>query len=310
MGVAGIKADWKDGALEILRVDTGSLVARISSSGIVMEEPGPGKTYYVDPASGSDSKDGRDPDRAVQTFDALVGGSTPVLKDYDRIKWWGKCQEEVTTPLGIDYVEVSGLAVSPRGNLMKADAAAPCFTVRGFGWRFRDFKAEAHPDSTVFKFTRQTVASAHDASDFQVVRVEGNNGGRFIELDGAPGNWWIVGCPIHDFSDTAIFCENPDAVANPYRGRIIGNQLFNNANHIVLPGNMLLIEDNDINDVGPTINATKLIDLRGGTLGRNIVTKNRLFGTYNEGGGYFAGSNDLWRNNDGESGRLDANPTA
>ena len=71
---------------------------------------------------------------------------------------------------------------------------------------------------------------------------------------------------------------------------IQGNTFLENENHIVSNArgfNVSVIADNIFHE-GVLIAATLMVDLRGGSRGENIVTRNIFKGDYSNTGGYYA----------------------
>lgn len=136
----------------------------------------------------------------------------------------------------------------------------------------------------------------------------GHTGLHAIEFYGAPSNCRILNNEFGEIHSTgmagtayAICCAGA-AVANPYLEYIAGNTFWECENYIGSSighsFNVSIIEDN-IFHPGTLIPAAIKIDLRGGTRGANIVTRNVFYGDYSNAGGYWAhaAAPDFWGGN-------------
>lgn len=131
-----------------------------------------------------------------------------------------------------------------------------------------------------------------------------------ISLYGAPYDVVIANNWFREYrrSDSTAFaiCVTDSSNANPYMCKVVGNYFEENENHIGSLGdnksfNLSLFQSNVFHE-GVLITATRMLDLRGGSQGKNIVTGNVFCGDYSNTGGYYAnaGAPGNWVGNSAE----------
>jgi hypothetical protein len=91
-------------------------------------------------------------------------------------------------------------------------------------------------------------------------------------------------------------CSTDTGFADAYRANIHHNWFYESIGAIDASLNVSRVVDNDIQTGGATTMTTG-IDLRTGTIGKNIVTRNHLYGDYSNAGGFYAGTSDDWIGN-------------
>ena len=143
-------------------------------------------------------------------------------------------------------------------------------------------------------------------------QFDGLFGGQYgIDFYGAPHRVTVEGCEFIEFhtvaTDAFAICVTDSAHTNPNQCRILNNMFWQNDNHIGSVGNIRSFNASEFRgntfmalaDAG-IVTALKL-DLRGGSVGLNIVTQNVFCGDYATAGGYWdnavAGRAGMWVGN-------------
>jgi len=183
------------------------------------------------------------------------------------------------------------------------DTALPCLTVNAEGWNISGFTFNS-PASSAAILLNDTIPLAGDSAYKTTISdciFDGLWGGLYgIQLAGAPHRVRILNCQFleHRQGDTtahAIFVSSTPN-ASPYECEIIGNVFWENENHIAgngaIVGFNLTVFQGNIFHEGELIAATLQLDLRGGSLGNNIVTGNIFCGDYSNAGGFYAHAGD------------------
>ena len=179
-----------------------------------------------------------------------------------------------------------------------ATAAGTALTIRQSGWVVTGFRFTAGAEGTSLRLEWVP------ASGFVANRclIQGNYfdgawvGLYAIDLYGAPYDTWIIGNEFREYQSAlgaayAIICTD-SSNANPYMNVIRDNLFWENENHIGSLGNdksfnLTLFQGNVFHE-GVLISATLILDLRGGSQGKNIVVNNHFCGDYSHPGGYYA----------------------
>jgi len=173
-----------------------------------------------------------------------------------------------------------------------ATAAGTALTVRQEGWTIEGFTFEVQAAGTA-------IPNSYSAykTTIRNCRFDGLWAGLYgIDFWGAPHRFRIEGCEFLEFrrADNSAFaiCVTDSHHTNPHQGHILGNYFVDNENHVGSLGglmgfNVTLFQGNVFHE-GADIPATIMLDLRGGSLGENIVTGNYFGGTYSNAGGYYA----------------------
>lgn len=266
--------------------------------------------FYVNAAHAlaNDGNDGLDPQFPLATIQELVDRSTgasvyrPAVQDYETIYVQSAVTESVLTGTNTQMPSyVSLIGVGPGGfnpGWTSDGAALPCLTLNCEGWRVSGF--DFHPPATAAAVLLNEIP----ASDFvsykttiQNCTFDGLWSGLYgIQFVGSPhrvailNNWFVE---INNGADTAFCIYVTDSSnANPYQCSIIGNRFSDSDNYIGNLNsdrgfNVSLFMDN-IFETGVLLTPTIYLDLRGGSRGDNIVTRNVFCGIYSVAGGYAA----------------------
>jgi hypothetical protein len=261
--------------------------------------------YFVDGNHGADGNDGTTPDTALKTMAAaflkLVSGDTILFK--------GNITEQIDTPVQIFDVSIIGAPNRPRhadatpaggesGATWKPPAAptaaTPLLRIRQQGWRLINFLMDAPADAAAVRCFRDGGAgnAERDASHTAFLGMKILGGSIGIEDHGGVGHLWIDDCDFHDLTH-AIKNTIGAGIGQPLFRAMIRNSRFRaNTNHVVAGAQEAHIYDNIFGSF-----TTLGIDLTGG-VGKNVITKNLLSGTYSIAGGYKrAAADDEWAGN-------------
>ncbi len=270
------------------------------------------KIFYVDGthANASDSNDGTDPEAPMATLQALVdrteatnagtGTQRPIIGNYDTI-FVGEIDESVEildyTLIG-SYCNLIGMGASmynPAWN--PATDADPCLVIGAIGWRISGFKFA--PGDAAAGIVIPRVQAPYGANALGIRTIvencyfdgDRNTGLYGIDLHGAPYDCVIQDCVFGFFNNggntaTGIVSTNT-GTADAYRTIIQRNWFHENDNHVNASLNVSLVKDNVFNQFG-AVAAILVLDLRGGSLGQNIVTGNAFGdGDYSQAGGFY-----------------------
>lgn len=179
-----------------------------------------------------------------------------------------------------------------------ATAAGTALTMQQEGWVVDGFQFDAGEGGTAI--TMQWVPGSGYVANRCVISNNHFNGawaGLYgINLSGAPYDAWIIGNEFREYrrTDTTAHAiiTTDSSEANAYMCVIKDNIFWENENHIGSTGdnksfNLSLFQGNMFHD-GRLIAATRMLDLRGGSQGDNIVVGNYFCGDYSNTGGYYA----------------------
>lgn len=179
-----------------------------------------------------------------------------------------------------------------------AAAAGTALTIRQSGWTVEGFKFAPGAAGTSIKL--EWVPGSSYIGNRTVIRNNHFDGGwqglYGINLSGAPYDTVIESNWFREYrrADTTAFAiiVTDSSEANPYMNIVRGNIFQDNENHVGSLGdnksfNFSIFKDNIFHD-GVLIAATRILDLRGGSQGENIVAGNIFPGDYSNTGGYYA----------------------
>ena len=144
-------------------------------------------------------------------------------------------------------------------------------------------------------------------------QFDGLFGGQYgIDFYGAPHRVTVEGCEFIEFhtvaTDAFAICVTDSAHTNPNQCRILNNMFWQNDNHIGSLGDNRSFNASEFrgntfmalaDPVAMPAGTNRKLDLRGGSVGLNIVTQNVFCGDYSHTGGYWAnaGSPGMWVGN-------------
>lgn len=309
--LAATRASTRDGRafLDDVTTDLNALAA-----GLDQVPAQPVNALYVDTVNGSDSNSGASWSAAKVTMAAALALATSGGYIYFR----GRVKEQCTTPVNVMDVTIVGVGTRPRhadtapagGNLSpqwqvpaSPTATTPLLSVIQQGWRFVNILFDAPADDACVELLRNAGAGdlERDAShaSFYGCRFVGGQEG--ILDSGGNGHILVEDSEFHDLT-TAIKSVTGAGVGQALlRSTIRGCRFRNNTNDIISASQELTIAD-CIMSIAPT----KSIDLHGG-VGKNVVTRNTLPGTYGD-TLYTEGTSDCWNGNAASTGFTAAVP--
>lgn len=255
---------------------------------VVGLDPGmPGTTLHVDGSTGSDGNDGLGWNTALATIQAALDLCT------SRGKWTilvasGAYQETLETPLNATapFCQLIGMEARGVGSgcyLYPAAASNDILTINARGWRISGFEFESGATGAGIRFTRDT-AGTPDRADYTWIDHCHFSAGQYgIHSTGSPYNIMIEDCEFHLLTTAAIFTGGGDtSFANGRHWTIRRNEFRENTAHIKMGAswglNQSMIYNNIMQGTGGTYSAASdsLIDIRGGTIGCNVVSGNIL----------------------------------
>jgi len=188
-----------------------------------------------------------------------------------------------------------------------ATAAGVALTVLQTGWTIEGFTFEAGAEGTSILLNGTGSDGAYKTT-IRDCRFDGLYGGLYgINFVGAPHRVLIENCEFLEWRSLAgeafAICVTDSSDSNPYECHIHNNIFWENENHVgSIAGDRAWNVSTFIGNVfheGHLIPTTLMLDLRGGTRGNNIVTRNIFCGTYSQAGGYYAnaGTPGMWVGN-------------
>jgi len=202
-----------------------------------------------------------------------------------------------------DYVTIMG-GGNGKYPVIIAPASGDGITCDAYGWRFEGLHFQPAADGAGIKLTRVSGAGAEGTDIVNCFFNGGWGTGLYgVELNGAPANVSILGCRFAEFGTDSICITVTDtSTADPYQLHVFGCTFQESENYIepVAGGwNASLIQGNLFACATGDLAATDIyIDLRGGSLGYNMVTGNWLGGAdYSNIGGWYAHAQDFWAGN-------------
>jgi len=201
-----------------------------------------------------------------------------------------------TAPLNCTILGAGSTAHHPTWTA--ATAAGVALTVRQEGWTIEGITFEAGAEGTSIKLD-EVPGSSYTAykTTIRNCRFDGLWGGLYgVDFYGAPHRVTIENCEFLEWRSAggAAFAimVTDSSHTNPYECHIHNNVFWENENHI---GNLGAVRGFNVSTFmgnvfyeGELIASTLMLDLRGGTLGHNIVTGNTFCGDYSNTGGYYA----------------------
>jgi hypothetical protein len=278
----------------------------------------------------SDAHDGTDPEHPKLTIQGAVSSALLTTGSVIAVQAGDYTESVVTRAYGVgpSYVTLLGLSSGGYSPYWDSPAAAsPCLDLRAPGWRVAGFRFTANTGAYAV-YLRHTVPGASDIAINTIIEdcvfYGGTTGLGGIAGHGAPYEIIIRRCKFgfhHTGASAGTAIGDTDvSVASAYRWLIEDCDFYENDNHIDLAANVSIIRNCRFITDGAYA-AGKIIDLRAGTIGHNMVTGCTLMGDYSNTGGYWdtaagAGcwvgnfSNDLLASETGDNGLTIAPPAA
>lgn len=274
--------------------------------------------WFVDAQRGSDSNDGRNPQKPAKTLADLIGdGSSSRAKSGDTIFVVGNITEEITAYNLLEDITIIGAANRPRHADKARDfatystytgisgcswreaashaASTPLLTIRGQGWCIENILFVPPSDAAALHLERNALSdvSEYDASHLSVKGCRFAGGQSGIEDTGGAFNVSLIDCVFHG-STNAV--KSLTSAVDQATGWVIQGCVFrSNTNHLVVDAKEWTIVDNVFGKF--TTQSIKL-DQLGNAGSSNIISRNALSGTYSIAGGYKSnGAADEWGGN-------------
>lgn len=255
--------------------------------------------YWVDSDIGLDARVGNNPEFPKLTIQSAVT-NLRTEDDGAQIFCRGDFTETVVVPATAPQnVSIIGLGTGLNPPTWQAaTAAGVACTIRQSGWTIEGFRWT--PGALGTSIRLEWIPGSSYVGNRTVIRNNYFDGlwqGRYaIQLYGSPYDTWIVHNEFREYRDgtnTAFaICVIDTTTANPYMNVIRNNLFWENDNHVGSVAddrsfNLSVFEENTFHE-GVLIPAARMLDLRGGSRGENIVTKNTFCGDYSNTGGYWA----------------------
>ena len=272
-----------------------------------------GITLYVDEnhPGVADTGDGTNPEQplaSVQTaitrltnfataLSTSLEGSTIVIAGEATI-----AESVIVPPTAPAHCRILGMGMSgiDAPTWTAATATGTALTIRQEGWTVEGIRFVAGAGGTSVCLQWIPLPGAGYVGNRTHIRncwFDGAWAGLYgIEFSGAPYDVWIENCEFREYrrADTTAHAiiTTDSSEANAYMC-VVRNCLFwENENHVGSLGddrgfNLSLFQGNVFHE-GVLIAATRMLDLRGGTRGENIVVGNVFCGDYSNAGGYYA----------------------
>ena len=259
------------------------------------------QVFYVEPAhaNANDDNEGTDPLFPLATLTEILTRLTwwPQLAAGDVIYVKGAVSEAVTIPVtapqGCSIVGVSNGSYYPTWTTPVNTGT--CLTINQLNWRVSGIKFDipAHGQAITLNWT--AVLNGSNAIIDHCYFMGGYAGHFGITAVGAPYAVHVLDCEFAEILQGAqtgaaiYFGLTP--IADPLMWRIERCLFWDCDNHITSLNadhglNTSIIKDNLFYD-GEGIPTVLKLDLRGGSLGHNIVTGNFFSGDYSNAGGYY-----------------------
>jgi len=265
---------------------------------------------YVDenhPGASADN-DGTDPENPLTTIALAItrliafatATSYSLVGSYIVVGAGATIAESVTipptAPIGCSIIGMGGSKHRPTWTAAAVDGRA--LLVQQEGWTIDNFTFEVGAAGTAIRLA-EVPASSYSAYKTTITNCmfDGLWGGLYgIDFYGAPHRVTIANNEFLEFrrGDSSAFAiaVTDSAHTNPYECHILNNMFWENENHIGSVGdnksfNVSRFQGNVFHE-GELIAATRMLDLRGGSRGHNIVVGNYFCGDYSNTGGYYA----------------------
>jgi hypothetical protein len=272
---------------------------------------GPQNIFYVDAVNGNNNNEGTSPQNAVATLATLMTRTWSLHPHaYDTIYLLSDLTESVITPtsvLGPNYINLIGRGPSARAiTWTSALATTPCLDLRAMGWRIENIRFRAPVTEAALQL-RYADTNANDIAARAVIQdcvFDGNDTGRYGICAHGAYDVQILNCVFQQFHNAVgggavPLLTQTNALAVPFRNRVIGCTFQDSDNGMIFSGTASLIQGNIFQVVGPT--RTMTLVLQSSTIAMpgidNIVTGNLFPGDYSIVGGYRSGVGDVWSGN-------------
>ncbi len=253
-----------------------------------------GNVLYVDANHGdrNDNSDGTDPMAPKATIQSavsspyLTAGSTIVVAP-------GIYTENVIVPItAASYCTIVGAGANfywPQ--VIAPSALLDAIQLSARGWVIKNLRVTGHSGSAGIHLYEYS-DPGYQGAETVIENVFFDGAWRALiglEFEGAPGMVIVKDCLFseHTAAGTAyaIF-ESATPRQNAYECQFINNKFWENENHVKGGFGVSLFQGNHF-FTGALIAATLMLDLRGGTVGHNMLPGNTFEGDFSNPGGYY-----------------------
>ena len=273
----------------------------------------PTTDYFVDGTLGNDGNSGLGwgTGHSLATISAAMTKAT-ALGTRGRVRIFvapGGYEEDVKTPLNADCPFGQLIAWNPTPGqsygavyLTAATAGVECLQVRARGWYISGFEFDALADAECVVLGGGTGCNGSGTIMEDCLFVGQNQGNYGIDAQGAPPLVTLRRCGFYGFTSSSpagkcITCT-ASGTDQP-RFWLIEDCWFGDSDNLIDMNprgfKESIIRNNTFFTNGANQNPDEIIDNTGGN--DTIIYGNYFPGTYNNGGGYVAGTNDEWAGN-------------
>jgi hypothetical protein len=270
-----------------------------------------GLTYYVNPNTGSNSRDGKSWDQAFLT----MAKAFSVIASGDTIEFVGNVREQLTTPVQVFDVTIRATGNRPRhadttpaGGQLGASTwklpasgpsqTTPLLTILQQGWRLENILFAGPTTAACVQLFRDGGAgnAERDASHAEFINCRFASGRDGIEQSGGCGHVGIYGCFFTDLTGFAIKNTTGAGIGYPIRWVLEGNRFLDNANVLKMPCIGWLVRDNAFLST-----TTEVFDTDAGdaAAGKNVVVGNYFnvaADDFDPAGNVEGNATDVWSN--------------
>ena len=255
-----------------------------------------GNVLYVDVnhAGASDANEGTDPRHPKLTIQSAV--NSQFLTDGSWIGIApGVYPESVLIPATVaSYVTMIGLGSNHFWPSIVSDGAAlDAISLSARGWTIRNLRVTGHSASAGIRLYEHS-DPGYQGAETVIDNVFFDGAWRALyglEFEGSPGMVTVSNCRFSEHRTGAgasyAVRESASPRQNAYECSFLNNWFFENENHVAGGFGVTLFQGNHFMS-GSLIPSTVQLDLRGGTVGLNMVVGNTFDGDYSNVGGYYA----------------------
>lgn len=255
-----------------------------------------GNVLYVDANHGdrNDNNDGTDPMAPKATIQSAV--SSPYLTAGSWIVVApGTYTESVTIPItAASYCTLIGVSANHFWpSVVAAAAATDAITLSARGWTIKNLRVTGHSASAGIRLY-EYADPGYQGAETLIDNVFFDGAWRALyglEFEGAPGMVTVQNCRFSEHRTGAnlsrAVVETATPRQNAYECLFQNNVFFENEGHVDGGFGVTLFQGNVFMQ-GSLIPAVISLDLRGGTVGENMVVGNVFGGDYSNAGGYYA----------------------
>lgn len=269
-----------------------------------------GIVLYVDKnhADAADAHDGTDPEHPMLTIQGAVNKlvALPNAAPGSIIAVMPGTYIESVLILGTApaYCAIVGLGYNNYWPSIVTDAPAlDAISLSARGWTIKKLRVTGGAASAGIRLYEYTPGGSYQGAETLIEDCFFDGAWAAftgLEFEGAPGMVTVRNCKFSEHRQGAntayAIRESLTPQQNAYECQFINNLFFENQNHVRGGFGVSLFEGNKFL-TGSLIPTITHLDLRGGTVGTNLVTGNHFSGDYSNTGGYWAHAADDWVGN-------------